>query len=200
MARAPRPLRADAARNRGRILAAARERITEQGPEVGMDAIAAAAGVAVGTLYRHYPTKRDLVAAVLAGFVAEVASDAEASWSRVEDGARARDELVGFLGRVIEAAATNHAVKAAARGLGADDGDPVAEARASDALARIIAAGQSAGAIRLGVSVQDIYLLVATAPTDQERSSRDRWLDLVVTGLTIGGDVAPGPGDPAALP
>ena len=57
----PRPLRADARRNRERILAAARKAFAESGRDVQMDEVAELAGVGVGTLYRHFPTKEDLV-------------------------------------------------------------------------------------------------------------------------------------------
>ena len=57
----PRPLRADARRNHERILQAARKAFTQSGREVQMDEIAQLAGVGVGTLYRHFPTKEDLV-------------------------------------------------------------------------------------------------------------------------------------------
>lgn len=59
-----RPLRADARRNRERIVAAAREVLAEQGIEAQMDDIAARAGVGVGTVYRHFPTKDALVGAL----------------------------------------------------------------------------------------------------------------------------------------
>src|SRR3954464_13066941 len=58
------PLRADAQRNRDRLLAAALTEFTEHGPDATLDAIAKAAGVGIGTLYRHFPTKEALVAAV----------------------------------------------------------------------------------------------------------------------------------------
>jgi AcrR family transcriptional regulator len=57
----PRPLRADARRNRARILQAGRKAFAESGREVQMDEVAELAGVGVGTLYRHFPTKEDLV-------------------------------------------------------------------------------------------------------------------------------------------
>lgn len=59
------PLRADAARNRRRILDAARETFAAHGLEVGVDAIARAAGVGVGTLYRRFSTKDELLRAIL---------------------------------------------------------------------------------------------------------------------------------------
>ncbi|MFE5755133.1 TetR/AcrR family transcriptional regulator [Streptomyces massasporeus] len=180
----PRAPRADAVRNRKKILDAAREQITLRGPDAGMDEIAAAAGVAVGTLYRHFPTKTDLVAAVIAEYTTHVAEAAEAARERLASGSRAVDEITGFLAGVTEATATNHAVKAAARALGADPVDRDAETRAGTALAALIQAGQADGDIHRDVTVDDIYLLFSTAPTDQPPAARARWLTLVLTGLT----------------
>ncbi|MFC9429955.1 TetR/AcrR family transcriptional regulator [Streptomyces sp. NPDC056987] len=180
-ARAP---RADAVRNRKKILEAGGEQITRHGPEVGMDEIAAAAGVAVGTLYRHFPTKTDLVAAVVAEYVSHVAEDAQTALARVGAGARAVDELAAFLGRVVEVSVTDRAVKAAAQALGAEPGDRADEDRAGAAVAALIRAGQADGDIHPDVTVNDIYLLFSTAPTDRPAADRVRWLTLVVPGLT----------------
>lgn len=179
-----RPQRADAVRNRVTILDAARDQITLHGPDVGMVEIAAAAGVAVGTLYRHFPTKTDLVAAVMAGYVTEVADDAEATLARARAGASPVEEIIGFLDRVVESAAYNHAVKAAARGLGVEGhGDDTHESRAGVALAELIRAAQATGGVREGITVDDIYLLMATVPSDHPESARKRWLDLIVNGI-----------------
>ncbi|MFD9467215.1 TetR/AcrR family transcriptional regulator [Streptomyces sp. NPDC060027] len=179
-ARAP---RADAIRNRKKILAAASEQITAHGPEIGMDEIAAAAGVAVGTLYRHFPTKTDLVAAVVAEFVARVADDAEASLERVTAGGRAAHELAALLGRVVEVSVTDRAAKAAAEALGAEPGDRTDEDRVGTAVAALVHAGQTQGDIHPDITVDDIYLLFSTAPTDQPPAVRARWLALVMPGL-----------------
>lgn len=176
--------RVDAVRNRVKILDAAREQITLNGSAAGMDEIAAAAGVAVGTLYRHFPTKTDLVEAVVAEYVGQVADDAETCWARAQAGGSALTEIAEFLSRVMEASATNHAVKSAAHALGADHGDTAAEARASEALAKLIAAGQTHREIHPDVTVADVYLLVSAAPTDQPPAARTRWLTLILPGLT----------------
>ena len=68
--------RADAVRNRTAILEAAKQLVTEKGAEVAMGEIARVAGVAVGTLYRHFPNKADLLAAVVNEYVEALADDA----------------------------------------------------------------------------------------------------------------------------
>src|SRR5689334_22040791 len=61
-----RPRRTDAARNAGLLLAAAKELFDERGPDVPLDDVARRAGVGNATLYRHFPTRRDLIVAVYA--------------------------------------------------------------------------------------------------------------------------------------
>jgi AcrR family transcriptional regulator len=61
----PRPLRADAARNRALLLAAAADEFAEQGLDASVAAIARRAGIGKGTVFRHFPTKDDLIAAIV---------------------------------------------------------------------------------------------------------------------------------------
>src|SRR5687768_5589979 len=65
-------MRADARRNYDRLLEQARIAFAESGVDASLDEIARRAGVASGTLYRHFPTRMDLVEAVLAGQIAEL--------------------------------------------------------------------------------------------------------------------------------
>ena len=65
MAGTARPLRADARRNRDRILSSARELFARSGPQAQMEEVAAHAGVGLGTLYRRFPTKEALITAMV---------------------------------------------------------------------------------------------------------------------------------------
>jgi AcrR family transcriptional regulator len=92
---APRPadggLRVDAERNRQRIIAAARQAFADLGLEVPMEDIARRAGVGVGTLYRRYPTRGDLIAAA---FETKMTAYAEAARQALAD----PDPWRGFCG------------------------------------------------------------------------------------------------------
>ena len=179
-----RPARADAIRNRAAILDAARQQITLHGPEVGMDQIAAAAEVAVGTLYRHFPTKTDLVAAAVSAFVTQVAEQAEAAVRRVDQGTSAFVVLAALLRDIVQAAATNHAVKAAAQSLNADiDDSSDVHQRAQHALQSLIDAARADRAVRGDLGIDDFYLLVNNAPTDQPAAVLQRWVDLALFGI-----------------
>ena len=185
MARQP---RADAVRNRSRILVAARQEIGDRGPDVGMDEIAGRAGVAVGTVYRHFPTKEALVTAIVDEYMEQVADDAERCLALSEDGEPARGQLIAFIKSLITLSAENQALKAAAEALGGSQGAKAAEARASAAITRLIERGHETSSIPRHVTVEDVYLLVGTAPYDQPASTRDRWLNLMLTGLMTGSE------------
>ena len=184
-----RPVRADSVRNRAKILDAAREQITAHGPGVGMDEIAAAAGVAVGTLYRHFPTKTDLVAAVVSAFVTQVADRSELAVGRVEQGFPAFDEVQNLLRDIVQAAATNQAVKAAAAALNAVSDDSEGVGRAHRALQSLITSARDDKAVRDDLSVDDFYLLVSNSPVDQPLAVLTRWVDLILFGIV--GPVSP---------
>ena len=187
-----RPLRADAVRNRAKILDAARAQITRHGPEVSMDAIAEAAGVAVGTLYRHYPDKTALVGAVLAEHMGELARFTEEAEERVVAGADAMTELRELIYVVVEQAARDAAVKAAAQRFGAGPTDQHGagqdgEERAEAALRRLIEAAKAGGELHPDVTIDDFIMLLTTAPLDAPPQARARWLTLVMPGLTTAG-------------
>jgi AcrR family transcriptional regulator len=178
----PRQARADAVRNREKIIAAAREQITRLGPDTAMDTIAAAAGVAVGTLYRHFPTKADLVDAVIEEHLEVMVAEVESAAARVRAGAAAWPQLQGLARRFVADAARDQAIKAAARALGRQTAGPL-ETRVYAAGEELVAAAKAEAQLRSDASAADFALLLATAPADQPAEARQRWLDLFLSGL-----------------
>ncbi|WP_433833017.1 TetR/AcrR family transcriptional regulator [Actinoplanes sp. CA-015351] len=89
-----RPLRADAQRNRDAILAAAREAFEEDGVFASLDAIAVRAGVGNATLYRNFPTRDDLLAAVIEGFFIQALKEADELSRALPPGEALREWLV----------------------------------------------------------------------------------------------------------
>jgi AcrR family transcriptional regulator len=177
-----RPLRADARRNRDRVLAAARVAFAERGFTVPLDDIAEAAGVGPGTVYRHFPTKEALFEAVSLARVQELAADARARAGAADPGAA----FTGFLERITEEADAKRDLPDALAGAGAAR---VAEAvtEVHDALAALLARAQDAGAARHDVSATDLIALLKgllhAVRSDPDPQLRHRLLAVVRDGL-----------------
>jgi AcrR family transcriptional regulator len=152
---AERPLRADARRNRERVLEAAARAFAEQGYAVPLDEIAAAAGVGPGTVYRHFPTKEALFEAVSAANVEELAADARA---RAES-ADLEAAFAGFLDLLAERALAKRDLPDAPDGVGTA-ALAAAVADMHDALRLLLTTAQEAGAVRSDVSVGDLVALL----------------------------------------
>src|SRR5258708_33272642 len=116
MAQPTRPLRADAARNRARVLEVAYEAFASDGPSVPIDEIARRAGVGAGTVYRHFPTKEALFAAVIDDRVRGIVASGRALLGSVGPG----EALFVFLREMAMTSATDHGLVEALAGYGMD--------------------------------------------------------------------------------
>lgn len=177
--------RTDARRNRERILTAARALFADEGPGVRMDVIAARTGLAVGTLYRHFPTKEALLEAAIADRTRTVVAETEAVLARVEAGADAGAELDALFRRFAAVHRQDRAFKASAAAAGVapryDDGDA---RTALDAVARLIRSAQQTGRIRADLTAGDLWLLLAGLPgPEAPADAYERCLEVVLAGL-----------------
>jgi AcrR family transcriptional regulator len=186
-------VRADAALNRARILDAARALVVEVGVEVPMDEIARRAGVAVGTLYRHFRDKDDLVAAVVGASVARMADLTETALAEVHAGASPGPVLERVFRVVAEGYATDRMVKEAAgrlpgaAAISAELATAVpgtAEHRAASAIDGLLDAARAAGQVRPDVDVADLVVLLAGVPDPVLGAERRaRYVDVVLAGV-----------------
>jgi AcrR family transcriptional regulator len=181
-----RPLRADARRNRERIIAAARELFAEQGRDAQMDDLAARAGVGVGTVYRHFPTKEAVLAELLRQRFATFNENAAAA---LESDAEPFEAFAGLLranaGLMAGDAATRHALMEAGESVWC------AAAAERDELMRrgdeLIARAQRAGTMRPDFSVGDVPMLMCAVSSTMGNAGGGfdwrRHLELVLDGL-----------------
>jgi AcrR family transcriptional regulator len=177
-------VRSDAARNAGAILRAAREVAAERGLAASMAEIAERAGVAVGTLYRHYPTKQDLISAVAADSVRRIIVEAEAALLRTREGSPPGEELAGLTRTIVRAHVDDRVFKQAVGGAQSYTEEPPADsdaARAWRAVASLLVLAQGAGEIRGDIGVSDLAVLLAGAPEDASRLPA--YLRVVLAGL-----------------
>ncbi|MFI5063610.1 MAG: TetR/AcrR family transcriptional regulator [Streptosporangiales bacterium] len=154
-----RPLRADARRNRERLLQAAAAAFAADGLSVPLDEIARRAGVGPGTLYRHFPAKEDLFAAVLHDRLQRLADEARDLRS-AGDPAGA---LLGFIGRLVtEAALKRDLADALARsGLALPGGTEAVAADLRAGIGHLLTRAQDGGGIRGDVRLADLMGLIA---------------------------------------
>jgi AcrR family transcriptional regulator len=172
-----RPLRADARRNRERVLEAARAAFGDEGSDVSLDEIARRAGVGAGTVYRHFATKEALFEAVVLHRIGELVGEAQAL-SRGPDPARAFSSFVVCLGR--EGALKRDLIEAlASDGIHLQLGDASIVQALIDVLAELLHRAQSAGAVRSDINVDDVVTLltgtayaISRSGSDEERTGR----------------------------
>ena len=159
MSEIERPLRADAARNRARVLEVAYETFAADGLSVPIDEIARRAGVGAGTVYRHFPAKEDLFRAVIADRIRGIVDEGRTLLA----GADPADALFSFLrSMVLQWGAADRGLVDALAGAGIDVNTVVPEAEDEylAVLGDLLRAAQQAGAVRRDVTVAEVKALL----------------------------------------
>ena len=183
-----RPLRADAQRNRERLLAAAMQAFAVEGEEVALESVAARAGVGIGTLYRHFPNRDALVVAAYQNEVDELCAAAADLLASVP----ADEALRAWADRFADYIATKRAMGNALRSAAASDSPLFANTREQilGALRLLLTAGVGDGTLRADVDPSDVIRVINGIwylPDGPEwRDSVGRMLDLVIDGLRYG--------------
>jgi AcrR family transcriptional regulator len=179
--------RADAERNRQRIVAAALDVLLEHGPDAPLDEIARRAGVGNATVYRHFPDRPALIRNVLIAVMDETAGFAEEALAEEPDAAQALRRFVH------QAAASRLGATAAALKPWFDKDAPdyvAAREHLNSAVQALVERGQDSGGLRPDIAVSDVIVILSqlTRPlpgTDCPLTDRfvHRFLDVLLDGL-----------------
>jgi AcrR family transcriptional regulator len=195
-----RALRADAARNRSLLLAAATEEFAERGMEASIADIARRAGIGKGTVFRHFPTKGDLIAAIVLDRVEELAALARSLFLADDAGAALFEFLAAAAGKqqqldfsfLRDAGDINERLRAERERLFA-------------AIVALVERAQAAGAVRVDITGLDVILLmcvpshVVSFVPDAAPDLWRRYLALVIDGLRPEGAHPLGPVSPPGV-
>ncbi|MGC4941424.1 TetR/AcrR family transcriptional regulator [Kribbella sp. DT2] len=177
-----RPPRADAQRNRARVLAAAERVFAERGTAASTEEVARAAGVGVGTVFRHFPTKEALLQALIVQRLTRIAADAREHAASPDPAA-----FFDFFAAVVRGSATKLELADALAELGVHPTEavaPVAE-ELTGALAALLEHAQQDGAVRRDIGVGDVIALLAGASQARRHAADDRPLAVILDGLRV---------------
>ncbi len=181
---AGRALRADAARNRAVLLAAASAAFSERGPEVPLEDIARQAGVGIGTLYRHFPTREALVEAVFRHEVGVLVQSADELLAGLPPDQALKQWMQLFVRHV----ATKRGMLAVLKPILVDNPRFSGETKGlvTAAAGKILAAGVAAGSVRPDVDGADLLRAVTGICMSTDESSQEvasRLVGLLFDGL-----------------
>ena len=183
-------LRADAQRNRERILAAAAAIIGERGPEVPMEEIAQRAGVGVGTLYRRFPDRHSLVSEVAADMFRSAGRAAAEAHAEAPTGWEALVRLVRFCAEP-DLGALSGALRAwLAEHRERDEALRTLTATWLERFEAAVSRAQAEGAMRTDISGADLLRLISLVtcrmpelPAAANRVATARYVDILIDGL-----------------
>lgn len=177
--------RADARRNREQLLAAASTAFAAADGPVSLEGIARAAGVGIGTLYRHFPTRDALIEAVYRAELTEVSESATALLRRY----RPAEALRRWMNRYAAFVATKQGMAESLRAILAAGVIEVGETRTGivGAVEQLLAAGVDDGSIRPGVRADDVvFTLLGVSLANRPTEQTSRMLDLIAAGILTG--------------
>lgn len=181
----PRRPRADGQRNRGRILEVALPLFVERGPDVPFTEIAKQAGVGVGTVYRHFPAREDLIEAAYRSELDAVCAAAAELLEQLSP----QDALRIWMDRFVDYWATKIGLGDAIRAVVAAGRDPFAQSReqVDEAVAMLLSATATAGITRPEVEPDDVVVALSgvamVADVLEDRDQVSRVLDLLYEGI-----------------
>ncbi|MGW1030122.1 TetR/AcrR family transcriptional regulator [Streptomyces sp. NPDC002577] len=168
-----RPLRADARRNRERILRSAREAFAAEGIAVPLDEIARQAGVGPGTVHRHFPTKEALFEAVVREHLEQLTHDVRAALADPGAGSA----FFAFLARMTAEADAKQdltdAIATAGGPMSAETEERAAQLR--ELFGALLTRAQDAGEVRNDVNAADVQaIVVAALMAERQRGANNR--------------------------
>jgi AcrR family transcriptional regulator len=176
-------MRADARRNYERLLSEAHTVFTEQGTEAALEDIARRAGVGIGTLYRHFPTRQALLEALLHQRFAALQARGEQLHEQAP-----RSALAAWLRELLTHVTTYRGlpaeVMATASGSGTDLG--AACQAAQDAGAALLSRAQAAGVVRHEVTAEELFLMAGAIAWAAEQAPAPERAEALL-GLLLGG-------------
>jgi AcrR family transcriptional regulator len=177
------PMRADARRSHERLLTAATEAFAEKGAEAPLEDIAKRAGVGIGTLYRHFPTRLDLQEAVYRSQVSVVCTQG----ADLAGSSAPGDAFAGWLRALASYLVTKRGLASALIAAKGKDSEVISTCSQviRSTADRLLRRAQEAGAVRADLTTMDVMMLVhgLVVATERTPEQADRLLSITLDGL-----------------